>query len=412
MKYRKRIIEEKILKIYKQFQSVIVNGARQTGKSTLLDHLFGNELKRIVFDPVIDIGNARQSPELFLSLNPPPVILDEIQYVPELIPVIKRMVDEKRGTNGLFLITGSQQFSVIKAISESLAGRAAVIELPQMSCREIEERCDRPSLLIEALNPDRTFKKSDAPKIGSQNPAKLIFRGGYPNTMELDEDYLSVWFESYLKTYVERDIRTLGDVDDQQTFTRFVKLAAQLSAQEINHSHVGREIGVDPKTAKKWLSILKASYQWLEIPAYSGNTTKRLSEKPKGYFSDTGFACYLSSVFSADSLSAHPLFGNFFEAYAVGEIIKTLQYLPAQPAVYHWRSYAGAEVDLIIEKDGYFTLIEIKLSMRPSLNDLRGMKAFQETYPQNKIAGRIVLHSGAEMFMLDKSTIAMPVWSI
>ncbi|MFH1875145.1 MAG: ATP-binding protein [Pseudomonadota bacterium] len=409
MRYRKRILEEKILKLARQFPIIVLNGARQAGKSTLLDHLFGKKMRRVVFDPVIDVENARQDPELFLSLNPPPLILDEIQYVPNLAPVLKRLADERKDEMGLFFVTGSQQFAVIKSITESLAGRAAMLDLPGFSLKEIFETVNQPGLLLKLLTSEKIPKNITSLSVSKPNLAQLMIKGAYPRTLEMDEQGTLAWFESYLKTYVERDIRLLGDISDLQMFTRFTRLCAQLSAQEINHSHLGREIGVDPKTAKSWLSILKASYQWLEIPAYSGNTTKRLSEKPKGYFSDVGFACFLSSIFSATSLMSHPLFGNLFETFVVNEIFKQLHYLPALPALYHWRSHGGAEIDLIIEKDGKFWLIEAKLAARPSLKDLRGMQAFRETYPRKQIAMQIIVSGGNEIMRLDENTVVIPI---
>lgn len=412
MRYRKRIIEGKLVKLFEQFPAVVLTGARQVGKSTLLDHLFGDRIRKFVFDPVVDIGNARQDPELFLTINPPPLILDEIQYVPELVPVIKRLIDERPGQNSLYLITGSQQLSVIKAISESLAGRAALLDLPAMSYKEISETVDTPSLLVQLLTSEKI--PNDLPRTVTcgRNLTSLIVKGGYPRTLEQDEATALVWFESYLKTYVERDIRTLGNIEDLQLFTRFTKLCAQLSAQEINYSHLGREIGVDPKTAKAWLSILQASYQWLEIPSYSSNITKRLSEKPKGYFTDVGFACYLGSIFSSDSLMSHPLFGHFFETYVIEEVLKYMQYLPVAPTMYHWRAHGGAEVDLIIEKDGKFWLLESKLASRPPLKGLRGVKAFAETYPKNKIAMNIIISGGTEIYRLDEKSIVVPVTAL
>lgn len=410
MNYKKRLIEAKILKFSKSFPVIVLNGARQVGKSTLLEHLFPT-LRRVVFDPVIDVGNARLDPELFLSLNPPPIILDEIQYAPELVPVIKRLVDERPDEKGLFFITGSQQFSVIKSITESLAGRAALLTLETLGEKEITGQTETADFFIESIKQGR-WPDDPMPAPPVTPLLTRIFKGGYPRTLEMDNETTTAWFESYLKTYVERDIRSLGNIDDLQLFSRFTRLSAQLTAQEINDSHLGREIGLDPKTARSWRSILKASYQWIELEAYSGNATKRLSEKPKGHFSDTGFACYLSSIFSAPSLSSHPLLGHLFETHAIGEVIRLLQLLPAAPALYHWRSHGGAEVDLVLEYNGLFWLIEAKLAARPTLKEARGIEAFQTTYPKNKIGGCLILSGGNDTYRLKKNTLVVPVSGI
>lgn len=409
MKYLPRILESKIIKFSKQFPVVILNGARQTGKSTLLDHLFGKSLRRVVFDPVIDVENARQDPELFLSLNPPPIILDEIQYAPELLAVIKRMVDQRRGENGLYFITGSQQFSVMKSVSESLAGRAVLLDLHTMSLAEIEERASAPGILIDILSQGQLPAKLPVVQPSRVSLLQRLFKGGYPRTLDMDTAATTAWFDGYLKTYVERDIRTLGDIGDLQTFSRFTRLCAQLTAQEINHSQLGREIGIDPKTARAWLAMLKSSYQWIELPAYSGNAIKRLSEKPKGHFSDAGFACFLSSIHSPTSLASHPLVGHLFETYVIGEILKSLQRLPSMPAIYHWRTHGGAEVDLLIEQDGLFWPIEIKFASRPALKECRGLQAFAETYPRLKIGGRLILTGGEISYRLNETTLVVPV---
>lgn len=409
MKYLPRLLESKLFKFSKQFPVLVLNGARQAGKSTLLDHLLGKTMRRVVFDPVVDVENARQDPELFLSLNPPPIILDEIQYAPELLPVIKRIVDERPDQNGLYFITGSQQFSVIKKVSESLAGRAAMLELHPMSLAEIAGRAQHAGVLMDILTQGKLPAVPPIVPPPSKPLTQYLFKGGYPRTLTLDHDTAVAWFDSYLKTYVERDIRTLGDIGDLQTFSRFTRLCAQLTAQEINHSHLGREIGVDPKTAKTWLAVLKASYQWLELPAYSGNATKRLSGKPKGHFSDAGFACFLSSIHSPVNLASHPLVGNLFETYVVGEIIKTLQRLPSMPALHHWRTQGGAEVDLVIEHDGVFWPIEIKFAARPTPRDCRGLQAFAETYPHLKIGGQLVISGGESSYRLNQDTLVIPV---
>jgi uncharacterized protein len=409
MNYKKRLIEAKLLNLAGQFPVLALTGGRQVGKSTLLAHLYGQKMRRVVFDPVVDVENARQDPELFLTLNQPPIILDEIQYAPELVPVIKRRVDDLPGKNGLFFVTGSQQLAVIKTISESLAGRAAMVDLAGMALAEILETTHEQGALLRILAQPQMPQELTLTSVSSPPLFDLLFRGGYPRTLDLDEGGTVTWFDSYLKTYVERDIRTLGNIDDLQLFTRFVKLCAQMTAREVNHSQLGREIGVDPKTARRWLAMLKASYQWFELPAFSGNVTKRLSQKVKGHFSDVGFAAFLASIFSPAALAAHPLLGQLFETYAVSEIAKRLQTLPATPMMYHWRSFGGAEVDMVIEKDGYFWPIEIKLAARPSPRDTRGLDAFAATYPRLRIPCRLIISGGDAAYKLDRRTWVVPV---
>ena len=183
---------------------------------------------------------------------------------------------------------------------------------------------------------------------------EVLWRGGYPRTLDQSPDVIVDIMQSYVCTYVERDVRTLTNVQDQQQFTRFLSLCAALTAQQVNHSQLGREIGITPQTASRWLNVLKATYQWLELPPYHGNTIKRISGKPKGYPTDTGLACFQQRISSAEALSGHPLLGALFETHVVLDIHRNFHRLTMPPQVHHWRTLAGAEVDLLLERDGIF----------------------------------------------------------
>jgi uncharacterized protein len=207
----------------------------------------------------------------------------------------------------------------------------------------------------------------------------------------LEQDWVSEFQRAYLLTYIERDARLMTDVGDWQLFGRFARLAAALTAQEINHSQFGRELGVTPQTANRWLATLRATFQWHEIPAYHGNAIKRISSKPKGYLADTGLACSLQSISTPQALSGHPLVGALFESAVVAEIRKLSGALATPPNLYHWRSYSGAEIDLLLERDGIFYPIEIKLSTKPSRRDAHGFEAFRAAYPGLKTAPGLVI---------------------
>ncbi len=417
MKYLSRHIEGRVLRMAERFPVVLVGGARQAGKSTLVAHLFGNHCRTFVFDPVIDVGEAQRDPELFLSLNPPPLILDEVQYAPHLLPVIKRIADARADDRGLFFLTGSQQFQLIENISESLAGRVFVADLMPMSSAELAGTL-RPGA-IEALfhkdPPDNAREILSLLRNASMQVAssglllERIFRGGYPRLIDFRTNEVAEWLGSYLRTYVERDVRRLRDLADPHDFTRFLRLAAALTSREINYSQLGREIGINPRTAKGWLEVLTASYQVFLVDAYNGNTVKRVSGRPKIYVTDTGFACHLLSITSPEALNAHPLIGQLFETFTVGEIVKHIAGLDARPRTQHWRTRGGAEVDLILERDGVLYPIEIKLKARPSRRDLSGIRAFAETYSGERIGPRIVFHGGTELFLIDEYTVAIPV---
>ena len=198
------------------------------------------------------------------------------------------------------------------------------------------------------------------------------------------------------------------EVDDWQQFGRFVQLAAALTAQEINFSQFGREVGVTPQTARRWLAVLRATFQWFDVPAYHGNTIKRVSSKPKGYFADTGFACHLARITSSDALGGHPATGALFETAVVAEICKLLTPLSRKAALYHWRAHAGAEVDLVLDRDGVLYPIEVKFASRPTRKSTRGIRSMREYYPNQQIAPGLVLSPVDRFQQLTENEYAAP----
>jgi predicted AAA+ superfamily ATPase len=410
MKYKSRLISRKLQGLVEHFSVVVISGARQVGKSTLLKHQFP-DWNWVTFDPIIDIGNARADPELFLQNNPCPLILDEIQYCPELVPTIKRLVDEGKRP-GMYIMTGSQQWSVMKSMSESLAGRAVFIDLEGFSLSEIAESIPQKSWLERYLDDPETFvhDKQSIPE-QSRTLYEQLWRGTLPEMDTLPEEFSGDYFSGYLRTYVERDVRLMLEAADWQQFGRFMQLAAALSAQEVNHSQFGRDIGVTPQTANRWLSVLKATFQWLEIPAWHGNTIKRISSKPKGYLSDTGLACHLSQITSPKALGGHPMTGALFESFVISEIQKVMITLTQKASLYHWRLHSGSEVDLILERDNTLYPIEIKLTSRPSKKDARGIAAFRSNYQNCSIAHGLVIAPVDKIEQLSEGIFALP-WNL
>lgn len=410
MKYKERLTSRKLLTLSEHFSVVVVSGARQVGKSTLLEHVFP-KWKRIVFDPVVDVGNARTDPELFLKNHPVPLILDEIQYCPEIIPCIKRLVDADKRP-GIYILTGSQQWSVLKSIGESLAGRAVFLDLEGFSLSELVENIPAASWLEHYLDDPESFvKTTQTMQAVPRTLHETLWRGSLPEMDTLPEELGGDFFSAYLRTYIERDVRLMLNVDDWQQFGRFVQLAAALTAQEINHSQLGREIGTTPQTARRWLAVLKATFQWFEIPAWHGNTIKRISSKPKGCFADTGLACHLARITTADALGGHPMTGSLFETSVIAEIRKLMEPLSRKAALYHWRIHSGSEVDLILERDGTLYPLEIKLTSRPSRKDTRGIRALRKNYPAQNIAPGLVIAPTEGLEQLGENEYTIP-WNI
>lgn len=409
--YIRRILTDKLYRLVESFPVVVVSGARQVGKSTLLQNTLGKEAEIVVFDPVIDIENARQDPELFLNNHFPPLILDEIQYAPELVASIKRRIDLNR-TPGQYILTGSQQWGVMKSMSESLAGRAVFLDLHSFCLLEISQSNSITPWITRWLDsPDIFLSMSQSRLTHKITLYEQLWRGFLPETQFLTTEVIPDFLNAYQRTYIERDVRLLAEVSDLQLFGRFLQLVSALTAQEINNSQLGRELGLTPQTARRWLDILKATFQWFEIPAYSGNLIKRVSNKPKGYIADTGLACSTQAISTPKAIGGHPLWGAIFETAVAAELRKQATFLSPMPNFYHWRAYSGAEVDIILEYNGILYPIEIKAKTNPSRRDTMGISAFRKRYPQVNIAQGLVIAPCSGIIQLSECDYAVP-WDL
>lgn len=406
-----RLASSRLTRLLEQFPAVVVAGARQVGKTTLLRQQFGADADFVVFDPVVDVENARAEPELFFANHRTPLVLDEVQYAPEIVPALKRRIDRDRRP-GQYLLTGSQQWQVLRALSESLAGRVVFLELEGFCLAEIAGSIQGASWLERWLDDPAEFLAAPPVRLGNSRPLyERLWRGFMPEAETLDADVITDFHAAYQQTYVERDARLIGAVDDWQQFGRFYRLAAALTAQEVNHSQIGRDIGITPQTARRWLEMLKATFQWHEVPAFAGSTVKRVSSKPKGYLADSGLACAALRVSSGAALADHPALGAVFETAVVGEIRRLISVMPSKPLLHHWRSHGGAEVDLILERDGMLHPLEIKATARPAPKHARGIQMFRETYPRLRIAPGLVISPTDRVSKLSKLDTAIP-WDL
>ena len=405
--YKDRLVTAKLENLAAHFPCVVISGARQVGKSTLLRHLFPNTKEFVVFDPVIDIENARQDPELFLNNHQTPLILDEIQYAPELIPGIKRRIDQDQKP-GMYILTGSQQWQVLKGISESLAGRAVFLDLEGFSLNELGTASTDTWLQTWLTNPNPMIQNPRPRHRLTPSVFEILWRGFLPKATQLPLELIPDFHLAYQRTYLERDVRLMGELADWHQFGRFLRLAAAWTANEINYSQLGRDIGLTPQTAQRWLSLLEATFQWTSVPAFSGNGTKRISQKAKGYMTDTGLACFLQAISSPTALASHPCWGAIFETAVVNDIRKMAAILPFKMAMHHWRSNGGAEVDLILEKDSQFYPIEIKANASPKRQDTSGITAFRKTYPHLNIQKGLVIAPCTQFFPISNNDYALP----
>jgi len=407
--YKKRRLTSRLHKLIETFPVVVIGGARQVGKSTLIKHAFPPGTDCVVFDPVVDVENARQDPDLFLNNHPgKPLLLDEIQYAPELVASIKRRVDRSRKP-GQFVLTGSQQWEVMKSLAESLAGRAVFIDLEGFCLTEMTGKEEGTGWLASWIeNPDGFVRETHNVISLQHTLYETLWRGFLPDATTLPLDTVADFHEAYFRTYIERDVRLLSDVSEWQTFGRFVRFAAALTAQEINYSQFGREIGISPQTARRWLDMLKATFQWFDVPAFSGNLIKRVSNKPKGFIADTGFACAAQLISSPRALGGHPMLGALFETAVAAEIRKQCALLSPKPQIYHWRSASGAEVDLLLERDGKFFPIEVKVKSQPAKRDAQGMKALRDSYPKLDIQPGLIVAPTDKFLKISEDAFAIP----
>jgi len=394
----------------RHFPVVVVQGARQVGKSTLVQNLGIEGMLTVTFDPVQDIGGAREDPDFFLQNTRFPVFLDEIQYAPELTASIKRLVDSRR-ENGLFILSGSQNLAVLRSISESMAGRAAILDLLPMCFSELEERRPEEGILTRLIR-DRDWTPENHQTSKPRPLYERLWRGGMPGLLDIPDHLATTYFDSYQRTYVERDVRTASDISSLQLFGRFLGLLAALTGQEINHSQLGRELGIDRKTAVAWTDVATATFQWLQVPAYSSNAIKRIAGKPKGYFADTGFASALHRVTSPEVLGRNPLTGALFETHVFLEIMKLTAGWPVRPAIHHYRAYSGGEVDLVLEIDGVLYPVESKMTTKPSRAHCSGIDSLRHTFPRAEIGTALIVCAVEQPRRIRKDVIAIPWWEL
>lgn len=355
--YIKRIMESKLKNLSEHFPVVMVCGARQVGKTTLLRQIKEEkeQIQYVTLDYPRIRNLAREDPELFLQQYQAPLIIDEIQYATELLPYIKIRADQGQ-QNGLYYLTGSQMFPMMKNVSESLAGRVGILSMYSLSRAEIEGRESVPFL------PDRIHMEESEDTI--TEIFEKIYRGGMPRMIADQELLAEDYFGAYMQTYLERDIYELVAIKDENKFLKFISCVAARTSQEVNLADIGKDVEIDRKTAEGWLSVLVSAGLVYLLPPYSGNTIKRIIKRPKLYFMDTGLACYLTMWNNPRTLELSAMAGAMFETYVVSEIIKgyTNQGIDVRSRLCYYRDNNGKEIDLMILENGRLYPIEIKKS--------------------------------------------------
>jgi len=403
--YRHREAEATLLPLMRQFKVVLVTGARQVGKTTMLQHVLPEDFRYVTLDDPRAGVLAREDPVLFFDPNRLPVAVDEVQRVPELFQQVKFLVDQSPEV-GRVVLTGSQAFHLMQGVSESLAGRVAILEMTGMSLRELTGCGGRGPYVPSEVGDDGRCESPEGLDLWA-----TIHRGSMPRLMDPSVSW-DAFYTGYVRTYLERDVRDLITVKDEASFYHFLVACAARTGRLVNHSDLARGAGVDTKTAQNWLSVLQASGVVRLLRPFWSNATKRLTKTPKLYFTDTGLACHLLGWSSPETLRRGAMAGHVFETFVVGEIIKS--YLNAggdARNVHFYRDARQREIDLIIQEGRVLHPVEIKTSATVTREAVAGFSVLNDVGDYDVGAGAVICQT-REPYPVTATVKAVPVWSI
>ena len=405
MSYITRSLEKVVLQVTKEYPVVLISGPRQVGKTTMLKKLMeGTDRNYVSLDDLQERALAKNDPEMFLQLHKPPVLIDEVQYAPELFSMIKLIVD-KEHRKGDFWLTGSQIFDLMKGVQESLAGRVAVLSLSSLSQTEIYGGEDRPfQIEIEHL----MKRKEGRTSADLQEIFRRIFQGSMPAIVSNEVSNNSIFYGSYLSTYIERDVRNLSDSIDSLKFLRFLTAVAARCSQMLNVNEIARDADINLKQAKDWMGILETLGIIFYLHPFSNNMLKRLVKTPKYYFYDTGLVAYLTKWSSPETLENGAMNGAILENYVVSEIRKSYLNSGKAPFMYYYRDKDAREIDIILEQNGELNPIEIKKSANPAPEILRSFSVLEKT-GLNRGKGAVICMK-MELSAFNQENFIVPVW--
>ncbi len=409
MKYIHRHMEQYIAELTKTWPAILLTGPRQSGKTTMLKSLAEKEKigrEYVSLDDLTMREMAKNDPKLFLQLHKPPVLIDEVQYAPELFTYIKIHIDEHHNP-GDFLLTGSQIFRLMHGVQESLAGRVAVLHMSPLSQRELISAQPRPfSTCFEALVEDsKNISPLTTPEIFER-----IWNGCMPGLAGGAYTDRNIFYSSYLSTYIERDVRELSGTIDALKFSRFITAVAARAAQMVNYQAIADDAEVDKATAKKWLEILETLGIIFLLHPFSNNVLKRTIKSPKLYFYDTGFVCYLTRWSSPEVAESGAMSGALLENFAVSEIMKSYQNVGETPYMHYYRDRDAREIDVILEGDGKLCPLEIKKTTTPDKRITRAFKLIDKS--PLELGTSAVLCMTDKLSAFDSKNLIVPIWLI
>lgn len=404
MEYITRELERKFLKMNKVFKALMVTGARQVGKSTMLKKLAEHENRTVVsMDNFQDRELASTDPKLFFQVHKPPILIDEIQKAPELFETIKIMCDETEET-GLFWLTGSESKRLLKEARDSLTGRVCLLKMYSLSQREKLGLTDLGAVdfTYESLaERQKSFSKNDIINVFNH-----IWHGGMPGTIGMDEEELRAYYESYISNYIIRDAVDDNGILDTVGFNKALRACAAFAGNVLNYSDIAVAAEVTVATAKDWVKVLQTMGIIYLLEPFSNNELKRLVKKPKLYFCDTGFCAYLSAWTSKEALMMGAASWHYFENYVVGELLRGFAYSPVQSNMTFYRDNNQKEVDIVIEQNGEILPLEIKMSANPDQRTIKNFKLLEKS--SLKLTNGGVICMIGQPFPLDKNNILIP----
>ena len=399
-----RTIESVIKKANTNFKALLLTGARQVGKTTVLQNLVNDNRIYITLDDVLSLKLAKDDPYLFFQTYHLPLLIDEIQYAPELFSHIKMLID-RSGLMGQVWMTGSQQFLLMKGVSESLAGRLAILELLGFSIYEQEGKGDLQKPFLPSSAPPCILSRKSLAET-----YRIIWKGSFPEITLKDDDTWALYYSSFVKTYIERDVRQLLNIGNELSFFNFLKVVAARTGQELNLTDISNNMDISLNTIKSWLSVLQASGVIYLLQPYYENITKRIVKRPKLYFLDTGLCAYLTDWTTPETLASGAMSGAIFETFVISELLKSYKHNGLHPPFYYYRDSNQVEIDLLILQNDILHPIEIKRTATP---DRKMIKHFNVLESFSKKIGYGSLICLTDLISpLSREANAISVWDI
>ncbi|MCL2066809.1 MAG: ATP-binding protein [Treponema sp.] len=400
--YIQRTLEKAIKRASNFFPVVLITGPRQVGKTTVFENCESTSRNYVSMDTIEMQEMAKKDPQRFLERYRTPLLIDEIQYAPQLFPYMKANVDREK-KKGMYWITGSQQFNLMANVTESLAGRVGILSLQGFSQAEKDNAPDTAPFLPSKKN----LAASEKTNKGVKDIFNRIWKGSYPALFKKSNKDWMMFYDSYMHTYIERDVKQITKVSNELLFVNFMKVLAARTAQMLNYANVAAEVGVNETTIKSWLSILQASGLIYLLQPYSNNLTKRIIKTPKLYFLDTGLVCFLTKWNTSETLENGALSGAILETYAVSEILKSYWHNCKSPAIYYYRDKEKREIDILLEENGKLYPLEVKQKSNPDEKDIKHFTALSQF--KKEIAPGGVLCLAQSYYPLGKNDHVIPL---